>query len=82
MSDPEKLSDWERMNHLAFERALDDSDYRYLYELAFGPVPPASPTGADVLSVVLGVPADLLDLELTHIQLADGSWIPKPQGCE
>lgn len=75
-------TDWERMNDLAFGRALDDSDYRYLYELAFGPVPPASPTGADVLSVVLGVPADLLDLELTHIQLVDGSWIPKPQGCE
>lgn len=29
-------TDWERMNYLAFERALDDSDYRYLYEMAFG----------------------------------------------
>lgn len=74
--------DWERMNEMSFERAIGDADYRYLYDLAFGPVPPASPKGADVLAVCLGVPADMLDLELTHIQLADGSWIPKPQGCE
>lgn len=38
--------------------------------------------GVADLMQVLGVPADLLDLELTHIQLADGSWIPKPRGCE
>lgn len=71
MSGLEELPEW-----LTFEGLPDDIEWPPLRTSSGGRV------GVDYLAAALGVPAELLDLELTHIQLADGTWIPKPQGCE